>query len=118
MRLLNMNKKNSQCALRTLAVCVSSVIALIVFDWHCLFKRITGLPCPGCGMTRAWFSLLKLDIEGAFYYHPLFWLAPVLVFVIALYMRKPARKLEFVLFVISGIFIAAYIIRLFLGWRG
>ena len=28
----------------------------------CVFKRLTGLLCPGCGNTRATFALLRLDL--------------------------------------------------------
>lgn len=31
----------------------------------CVFLRFLGVPCPGCGMTRAAISLLKLDFAGA-----------------------------------------------------
>ena len=36
----------------------------------CLFYTITGLYCPGCGITRMAVSLLRLDFEKAFYYQP------------------------------------------------
>jgi hypothetical protein len=32
---------------------------------RCLLKSMTGLDCPGCGGTRALFSLLHGDIAGA-----------------------------------------------------
>ena len=37
----------------------------------CIFRQITGLKCPGCGITRCLFALLKLQIKKAFYYNPL-----------------------------------------------
>ena len=37
----------------------------------CLFKIITGYNCPGCGITRCLFSLVKLNIKEAFYYNEL-----------------------------------------------
>ena len=46
--------------------------------WHftgigfsCPFYELTGLPCPGCGITRSLFSLLVLDVVAALQYHPL-----------------------------------------------
>lgn len=36
----------------------------------CLFHEITGLHCPGCGVTRMFHSLLKLEIYQAFRYNP------------------------------------------------
>ena len=44
----------------------------------CPIKLTTGLPCPGCGLTRACFSLLRLDFAGAFFWHPLCFLVPPL----------------------------------------
>ncbi len=34
-------------------------------SWLCPFKRITGLPCPSCGMTRACLSFIKGDFHTA-----------------------------------------------------
>ena len=36
----------------------------------CFFYVLTGLFCPGCGVTRMSVALLQLDFERAFYYHP------------------------------------------------
>lgn len=35
----------------------------------CLFHRITGWYCPGCGVTRMCLALLALDFSTAFYYN-------------------------------------------------
>jgi uncharacterized protein DUF2752 len=37
----------------------------------CLFKAMTGLPCPACGTTRALGRLFALDLKGAFAMNPL-----------------------------------------------
>lgn len=37
----------------------------------CIFYSITGLYCPGCGITRMIFSLIKFDFYQAFRYNPL-----------------------------------------------
>jgi hypothetical protein len=41
----------------------------------CPFRRLTGVPCPGCGMTRALAHLAKGEWTAALRDHPL---APVL----------------------------------------
>jgi len=42
----------------------------------CLFRRTLELPCPGCGLTRAFSHLARGDLQGAVAFHPL---APVLL---------------------------------------
>lgn len=37
----------------------------------CLFRRLTGLPCPCCGMTRACFAVLKGNLVEAVRSNPL-----------------------------------------------
>ena len=32
----------------------------------CPFKLLTGVPCPGCGMTRAYLHLLKVTYKALF----------------------------------------------------
>lgn len=41
----------------------------------CLFRRITGISCPGCGLTRSMAHLAKGDLSAGLRMHPL---APVL----------------------------------------
>lgn len=55
----------------------ATALALYLLDLGCVFKGITGLSCPGCGMTRAWLAALKLDLAAAVAYHPLFWTVPL-----------------------------------------
>lgn len=47
------------------------IYELLGFSIPCLFHKITNLYCPGCGVTRLLFSLLKLDFYQAFRYNPL-----------------------------------------------
>ncbi len=44
----------------------------------CPFALITGMACPGCGMTRAASSLIRGDFSTALGYHPLVPLIAVL----------------------------------------
>lgn len=48
------------------------------FDMPCIFKHFLGVECIGCGMSRAVWSVLRLDFKSAFSYHPMFWSVPVL----------------------------------------
>lgn len=46
----------------------------------CPFKLITGLKCPGCGMTHYALALLHGNIHEAYDANPLlFWLIPLLL---------------------------------------
>ena len=35
----------------------------------CLLKRIFGISCPGCGMTRAFLAILQMDFRQAISYN-------------------------------------------------
>ncbi len=35
----------------------------------CVFKSIFKIPCPGCGLTRAFKALLHFQIDTAFHFH-------------------------------------------------
>lgn len=37
----------------------------------CLFRAVTGVPCPGCGMAHALIHALNLDLAASFKAHPL-----------------------------------------------
>ncbi len=44
----------------------------------CVFLELTGIKCPGCGMTRALLAALRLDFKTAFSCHAMFWSVPLL----------------------------------------
>ncbi|HZS45694.1 MAG TPA: DUF2752 domain-containing protein [Blastocatellia bacterium] len=37
----------------------------------CIFKNLTGLDCPGCGLTRSFCALSRGNIAKAFYFNKL-----------------------------------------------
>jgi hypothetical protein len=57
-------------------VLAGGLVALVPLDRLpialCLFKQLTGLPCPSCGSTRALGRLAQFDVWGALSMNPLF----------------------------------------------
>ena len=48
----------------------------------CIFHELTGLYCPGCGITRCLIAIIKLDFMQAFRYNMLvFILLPIFIFI-------------------------------------
>ena len=59
---------------------LSIFFVLILFDAPCIFKLLFNMPCPGCGLTRAFKQILKFNFAKAMYYNILS--IPLLVFFI------------------------------------
>lgn len=58
-----------------------AVLSRFVMFVPCPSSALFGIPCPLCGMPRAWIGFLKGDIAAAFALHPLFLCFPfVLIF--------------------------------------
>ena len=62
--------------------------------WKCPFNLVFKMDCPGCGLTRAAVSLLKLNIVEAHNYHPfiLFFLSGWLLVAVCFFL--PVRYRE------------------------
>ena len=61
----------------------------------CFFYELTGLYCPGCGITRAFISLFKLDLYQAFRYNMLvvILLPFFIVYIIYKFLLKGSKKI-------------------------
>ncbi len=96
------------------AILAAAALALLYYRLGCPVRFFTGLPCPGCGMTRALGHAAGLRFEEAFHQHPLFWLAPVLAWLLlAKWARARPRLRNTALAVLGGVFVLTYLLRLF-----
>lgn len=72
--------------------CTAAGIQLFV----CPLRALTGVPCPGCGLTRGMVALLRGDVRAALTFHPfvpLFGLGLVLVVLAAALPEGPRGRL-------------------------
>lgn len=73
-----------------------STASVVAGQTRCPFRALTGLPCPGCGLTRSFVMLAHGDVGQAFSYNffgPIFFAVIVVAvgFAIAsLVSRRPA----------------------------
>lgn len=64
----------------------------------CMFRNITGLPCPGCGLTRSFVSAAHGDLALSLHFHRFGWLLILYTFLqmirhagwLALARRRPS----------------------------
>lgn len=104
-------KKHSS-TVSAIAAIVLLYASLLLLGISCPIKFITGISCAGCGMTRAWLYVFRLDLNAAFHFHPLFWTIPVMAVLYFLKKRFP-RFFRAAAGVIAVLFIAVYFIRMF-----
>lgn len=109
----NYIKKHKKTIL--LYVTILFFIAVFYFVYNCPFKYFFGICCPGCGMTRATLSLLKLDFQQAFYYHPAVFIMPFAIIVFFLRKRIPKKIINLLGGILILILTAIYIYRLCSG---
>ena len=87
------------------------------FLFGCPLYNLLGIPCPCCGVTRAWIAFFSGQIAKAFQYHGLFPAVTMagVIFVCADKMPNRWRRLAERVGVASAIAIFAYAV---LRWCG
>ena len=99
------------------AVVAVAAIAFLYLVFHmtgvgCPLKYITGISCPGCGMTRAWGAVLRLDFAAAFRFHPL-WILPIPGAAILFFRNRiPKKAFRTSLILIGVCFAVVYAVRM------
>ncbi|MCI5598739.1 MAG: DUF2752 domain-containing protein [Ruminococcus sp.] len=99
------------------------VVLIYTTDFRipCPFRYVTGLDCPGCGVSRVILSYLKLDFKTAFYTNPVITVILPILFVDFIYHKyhyvvhdnkKDFNKLEnIVLYIMIGALILYAVIK-------
>lgn len=103
-----MTRQNIQAA----AAIILFYVVIEALGITCPIRFVTGVSCAGCGMSRAWLSLTRLDIAGAFSFHPLFWLPVPAAAVLLLQKRLPEKLYYGLIATICVLFLAVYAFRL------
>jgi len=84
----------------------------------CLFQKIFGIPCPGCGMIRSFIAFSQLDIVSSWEYNPVGIFIVLFVF-IQIPLRIFAlmfRNIEGLIRLLSKILSNLIVISLLLVW--
>ncbi|MDR1927045.1 MAG: DUF2752 domain-containing protein [Oscillospiraceae bacterium] len=101
-------------------IAVPLAIFMALCQWAtgsvCVFRATVGLPCPGCGMTRAWLAALQLDWAAAWRMHPLFWMIPLLAALWAFkwlrWRKTTPRWFRATLVAFCAVFLAVFALRM------
>ena len=95
-------------------IAVYFIVMLAIFGEVCPMLIATHFPCPACGLTRAAFSLMKLDPGAAWTYNPAIYLwIPLLIFMLILHFRGKKSKLTIPLAIFTALAtIVIYILRI------
>ena len=118
--MLHKHMKKRAYSLRTEAIsAIAAVVILYIilesFGVTCPIKYLTGISCAGCGMSRAWISLLHLNLQDAFMYHPLFFLPPVALIIMLCKSKINIKFYKIFMFTIAGAFVIVYLYRMIAG---
>ena len=107
-------------AVKRWGLCVSSIAlaygVMFACGITCPIRFLTGISCPGCGMTRAVFSALRLRFLDAFRFHPL-WvlLLPAVASIGYLSLKKKKNARRTVMILCAALLLVIYIIRMAMG---
>ena len=98
-----------------IAVGATVIIFAVMIAWGlpCPIKYMTGISCAGCGMTRAVLSAIGGEFSRAFYYHPLWFLVPIVAVILSVAkIMKKDRLFDVTLWGFAIAMLALWIVRL------
>lgn len=101
-----------------LAVSAALVLLIVTGHYQCPIYATFGVPCAGCGMTRAGWALLRLDFGAAFTLNPSIYLllaAGVVAGISALRGKKGRRLYRDIYFymAVCMAIIIVWLVRMF-----
>ncbi|MBE6376788.1 MAG: DUF2752 domain-containing protein [Lentisphaerae bacterium] len=79
----------------------------------CPVKAVTGLPCPGCGLTTAGMALLRGDWQAAYQANAMIFAFPPVaaIFIISLIWRnKKFSRFANIIYLIAALGLAGYFV--------
>jgi len=77
---------NKHLNLIVLIVGIINLIIVFIFEIPCPWKSNFNIDCAGCGATRMFKALLKLNIYQAFRFNPFMFILFVLIIIYILYV--------------------------------
>ncbi|HAZ20201.1 MAG TPA: hypothetical protein DER23_02945 [Clostridiales bacterium] len=95
---------------------ILGLLLLAGFYVGCLFLYLFEIPCPCCGITRAWLFAFCGELKTAVRYHPLFFLIPVAVWLglhQKLFPVKYAKGIQGLILIIATMTFFLYLYRAF-----
>lgn len=105
------------------------LVLLEVLGTSCFFASILGIPCPGCGSSRAFLLLLQGQFGQAIRMHPLILVSLAILIAVPSYFiwawqaRKKdedwqpplsPRAARILLFSLAGLYLLVYLVRMIL----
>lgn len=113
---LRQDWKNNRVAL--LIVLAVVVVATLLGKGVCYFRNITGIPCPGCGMTRSFLYILQGEFAKAWHMHPFAygWIVLAVIFFVDRYVIRKKEVLWHVALIVLCVgMLVFYVYRLLTG---
>lgn len=81
------------------------------FEITCVFLKLFDVPCPGCGMTRAFLSLLNWDFTQAVKYNATVLFMPYIFLYIIFDFKHKIHK--FILSGVAAVAVLSWLVKLF-----
>ncbi len=92
-----MKKEFFGISLKSICIALAATAAYAMIVWLggsqtlCVYRNVFGIPCPGCGLTRALGLLIRGEAGRAFMLHPLF---PLIILCLATILFRSRRPFE------------------------